>query len=1083
MKMRLFSLFVLISFIVSSNLKAANEYNNLKADFLSPKDQAKPWTIWYWMYGAVNPNAITADLEAMKEIGLEGAYLMPIKDTSAYNPISFGNGFPNPKIQLAQQLSPEWWTLVNHSFKEASRLGLKMGMHISDGFALAGGPWIKPEESMQKIVGTEIIVRGGAIKGLKLPQPEEVAGYYKDVSVFALPLDMEFNVIPENPRISSDNPADSLPFSEPGKAFRAENKIRLDYDFGKTVIVRNIQITPAGNNFQAQRFSVYASQDGISYKLVHKFNPPRQGWQNTGYDYTFAIPPTSARFFQLNWSPEGTEPGSEDLDAAKWKATLKVNKITFNSLPRINLWEAKAGLVWRIGDKTTDLPENQCYKKSEIIDLSGFAENGILNCNLPKGDWIILRIGHTSTGHTNATGGGGKGLEVDKFNPKAVQKQFNNWFGAIYEHVDSATVSKVLTHMHIDSWECGGQNWSDNFIYEFFNRRKYDLKPLLPVMLGYPIESTEFTEKVLYDIRLTINELLQDVFFKVMTENAHQKGCVVSAESVAPTFQSDGIEHFKQIDLPMGEYWLNSPTHDKPNDMLDAISGAHIYGKNLVQAEGFTQLRTNWNEDPNTLRPLLDRNFALGMNKLYFHIFTHNPFADIRPGMTLDGIGLYFQRDQIWWKQGKSFIDYISSSQTLLQWGKPVIDLAIYTGEEIPSRSYTPDRLIETLPGLFNAKLIEREKFRLENNGNPLNELPKGVTHSAGTFNIEGWSNPLNGYKYDSYNRDALWHSTIDSTNKLLSPGGLKYELLILPKTSKLNPAGISYSDSTQRILTRFKQGKLNIPEIPHTTSDFKEFGLEPDVILPEGIAWEHRKSDSLDIYFLSNQSQEDLVFEGNFRISNKNAEIWNAVNKKISPTPSINEGKRTKVKIELRSNESLFVVFTSEINQNVETVNTDTFKIENKYNINLTRNKIQFKNSELFDLSSHSKDSVKYYSGEIEYKSQFNFDKLNKSKRIYIDLGKLSNLATVKLNGVECGTVWTSPYVIEISQAVRKGKNLLEITVSTNWINAILGSDLGKAPFAGIFTNGKYRKESTSPESSGLLGPIKIITKTQETK
>ena len=93
----------------------------------------------------------------------------------------------------------------------------------------------------------------------------------------------------------------------------------------------------------------------------------------------------------------------------------------------------------------------------------------------------------------------------------------------------------------------------------------------------------------------------------------------------------------------MGEFWLNSPTHDKPNDMLDAISGAHIYGKNIIQAEGFTEVRGTWDEYPGMLKALLDRNYALGINRLFYHVYVHNPWLDRKPGMTLDGIGLFFQ--------------------------------------------------------------------------------------------------------------------------------------------------------------------------------------------------------------------------------------------------------------------------------------------------------------------------------------------------------------------------------------------------------------------------------------------------------
>ena len=93
------------------------------------------------------------------------------------------------------------------------------------------------------------------------------------------------------------------------------------------------------------------------------------------------------------------------------------------------------------------------------------------------------------------------------------------------------------------------------------------------------------------------------------------------------------------------------------------------------------------------LKPLLDRNYALGINKLFFHVYTHNPWMNHRPGMTLDGIGLFFQRDQTWWEEGKSFVDYITRCQTLLQYGHPVADIAVFTGEEMPRRSILPERL------------------------------------------------------------------------------------------------------------------------------------------------------------------------------------------------------------------------------------------------------------------------------------------------------------------------------------------------------------------------------------------------------
>src|SRR6185503_3047986 len=139
----------------------------IERNFLNPPASAKPWVFWYWMHGAVSKAGITADLEAMKEVGIGGAYLMPIKDTTSSIPFE-------PTVR---QLSREWWDMVKFAMQEAKRLDLQLAMHVSDGFALAGGPWITPELSMQKLVWTKTYVKAGFSGSIGLEQPETVQGY------------------------------------------------------------------------------------------------------------------------------------------------------------------------------------------------------------------------------------------------------------------------------------------------------------------------------------------------------------------------------------------------------------------------------------------------------------------------------------------------------------------------------------------------------------------------------------------------------------------------------------------------------------------------------------------------------------------------------------------------------------------------------------------------------------------------------------------------------------------------------------------------------------------------------------------
>ena len=131
-------------------------------------------------------------------------------------------------------------------------------------------------------------------------------------------------------------------------------------------------------------------------------------------------------------------------------------------------------------------------------------------------------------------------------------------------------------------------------------------------------------------------------------------------------------------------------------------------------------------------------------------------FLVVYPGMTLDGIGLFYQRDQTWFRESSAFVDYATRCQTLLQKGTPVVDIAVFTGEEMPRRAILPDRLVSMLPGIYGAERVESERVRLANEGQPLRVVPVGVTHSANMADPDKWINPLRGYQYDSFNKDAL---------------------------------------------------------------------------------------------------------------------------------------------------------------------------------------------------------------------------------------------------------------------------------------------------------------------------------------
>lgn len=1072
---------LLLLLLLPTTLQQAVAQPTLRQQFRQPTAEARPWTFWYWMFGAVSESGITADLEAMKRAGLGGAYLMPIKGTT--QGAEYGG--------KAEQLSPEWWKMVHHSMQEADRLGLQLGMHICDGFALAGGPWISPRESMQKVVWSDTIVRGGGIKGLQIQRPEAYADYYEDIALLAIPADGAPDERGSRMSCVSITPAEQLP--QPTQAVNVDEKgvIRssypcyIQYEYAQPFTCRRVEVVLAGNNYQAHRLRVMASDDGVNYRFVKQLVPARQGWQNSDEESTHAIPATTARYFRFYWTPEGSEPGSEDMDAAKWKPNLKIARLRLHREARLHQWEGKAGLVWRVANRTpeTEVGTADCITPQQVINLTSSFKNGRLTARLPRGNWKLIRMGHTATGHTNATGGGGRGLECNKFDPTAVRKQFDHWFAQAFQQTDPRLAQRVLRYMHVDSWECGSQNWSSNFAAEFKKRRGYDLLPYLPLLAGIPMESAARSEEILCDLRTTISELTVDVFYGVLAEAARTYNCETSAECVAPTMVSDGLLHYQQVDRPMGEFWLNSPTHDKPNDMLDAISGAHIYGKRLIQAEGFTQLRGTWNEHPAMLKTLLDRNYALGMNKLFFHVYVHNPWMDRKPGMTLDGIGLFFQRDQTWWEQGApALVGYATRCQTLLQYGDPVTDIAVFTGEEMPRRAILPDRLVSSLPGLFGAERVENERIRLANANQPLRVRPVGVRHSANMADPEKWVNPLRGYAYDSFNRDALLRLARTEKGRIVLPGGASYSLLVLPLPHPMSPDALPLSPAVEARIAEFRKAGVLIPELPYREEDFAAYGLQRDAIVPPDIAWTHRRGEAADIYFLANQRDEKRTFTASLRIAGSSPEQWNPVTGEITQlaTYTLNNG-RTEVTLTLEPNESTFLVFergktasSNTMQRAVEPLTQEALQTTD-FTVSFLSTGKTVTSSTLFDWSKHADEEIQYYSGTARYTTHFTYTH-KPTGRSFLHVGEVANVATVRLNGIDCGTLWTPPYRVEITAALQQGRNRLEVEVTNTWANALQGAAKGKEPFKGIWTNGNYRMEGDTLLPAGLFGPLSLL-------
>ena len=428
-------------------------------------------------------------------------------------------------------------------------------------------------------------------------------------------------------------------------------------------------------------------------------------------------------------------------------------------------FKGKTGPAWR--NATDSAARSEAVPMTDVLPLKmeggmvmGVMVNGILQNKLPKGSWCLLRMGHTSTGQTHATDGKGMGLEVDRFSPAAVKKLFDSWYAPLLNrpHGD------VVSYLYIDPREWGSQNWGCQFAEEFKVRRGYDLIPYLPVMAGVPLESASRYEQVQNDIRLTIEELVKEKFFQTFTRLAEEQYVEVSCEPILRT--------------------------DHPDDMFRAVSRAHIYNENPVQAVACTGNYGARNGTPALLKPLIDRHLALGINRFIF------------------------QHDIVRHPEARGFMDYITMCQHYLQQGKPVVDIAVFhpSGTPAPKNSYRAPR----------------------------------------------------GYKYDLINKDALLKWNFEYSPKGKLPGNQDYRILVVSQPDS------SLSAEIKAKLEELREEGIVIIDKPYQAKNFSQYGIDPDVILPENMDYAHRlvleATGRKDIYFLINQENKERQITATFR-------------------------------------------------------------------------------------------------------------------------------------------------------------------------------------------------------------------------
>lgn len=1132
---------------VASVAVAQSAGDPLLAGFKTPPDSAKPRTWWHWTNGNVTETGITKDLEWMKRVGIGGFQLVDVASGNGQvvePKIHFGTPewyhAVRHSAELAKQLDLEMSIFSCAGWSEAG------GPWVTPEMAMKRLVWSEttvagPLQFGQKLAqppSNEGPVRDSAA-GAAAGAPH----FYRDSVVLAYRTPAGPSMASLHPKVtSSAGEVDAAPLMDDSLMTAVTIPATkgtpswLQYEFEEPFTARALSLGVRGRIPVGR---VLASDDGSAWRTVQDLPGP-QGYHGASIR-TFAFPAVTAKIFRIEFDRVGLTPaevihgaGKEPPPqfvrpgAAPVNPGYSVSEAIFFSDARVNRWEDKGafGSLMNVYDvvPTPGAPQNAEIGRDGVIDLTSKMEaDGTLYWDVPEGRWTILRMGYALTGAKNRPSvPAGSGYEVDKLNSKYVRRYFSGYMDPMQQHLDGL-IGPTVHYMTMDSWEAGMQNWTDDMVDEFKRLRGYDPKPYLPVLAGRVVQNADVSDRFLWDFRKTLAEKFANDFYGTMDDELHKRGMAAYSEAsgVALEIPEDTLLNKSHIDIPMAEFWVRAlhPESMYYVDVRGAASAAHVYGKPLVATESFTG---GGYESPYTLKKIADYWFGQGVNRIVFHTSAQQPL-DTKPGNTM--VGTHINRNITWAEQAKPFMTYLARVQYMLQQGSPVADIAYLLPEGGPSTMpFWGPGLRPALPAGYDYDFVNTDVL-----------LHRTSVTADGHIHVEGSKAMPDGITY----RVLVLPPTVEMTSEVAAKlrDMVKAGATVVGQRPKRSPSLVGYPDSDAKVReaaqdlwgdadgVTFNQhafGKgmvywgLTLDEVLTRLKTPKDFASSAPI--ENAPVWVHRHTPDAEIYFVANQADTPAHIEARFRVSGKEVQVWRPMdgdaktssyvatafvdqrtgNRQpgIQPALYAAENGFTVVPLNLAARESVFVVFRNAAAAPERSVlastETKLTTLAGPWTVTFPPNFGAPASIQLDTLTSWTTSSdpgVKYFSGTATYTKTLRAPAswLRGGQRIWIDLGKVGDLADVKINGKNEGITWAPPYRVDITDALKAGANKLEIAVTNEWSNRQIGDRLlpvekrvlaqpgggpGLLPGFGA---------AQVPADSGLLGDVTLIARKAE--
>ena len=1053
------------------------EFQKMVSGFEMPADTNTLWCYWYWINDDISKDGITKDLLAMKKAGIGAALIGNI------NPAGVDGKVP--------MLSEEWWAHMVHAVTEGKRIGVDIGIFNCPGWSQSGGPWVTSEMAMRYLTYSETKVKGGSEIKLQLEQPKDEfqdthtlafrASYAEQRNISTIPTKVTSNVKGFNAKKLMDGDVETTVDFTPDK----KQELVFNFELSESIIARQISISPS-EPFKCQ-CQLFAVVDGKE-QLLSQFDFDRSNFKiNVGPiskgALAISLPEVESATFKLvcnSFESRAKKYGFSEINISEAPVLeqyieKQLGKMHPTPTPTWDtyLWKQQKGE-----------PEKAlCISTESVMDISNkLDENGLLTWDAPAGEWTIMRIGMTPTGTKNSPSAPqGQGYEVDKMSSKLAKFHFDNFVGELLKRIPEDSKS-AFKYVIADSYEMGSQNWTDDYEVKFKENYGYDPVKYLPVLSGRVVGSVEESERFLWDLRRSVANDVAYEYVGGLRKASNEHNLKTWLENYGHWgFPGEFMMYGGQSNLIGGEFWNEGTLGNI--ECKASSSTSHTYGKGRTSAEAFTAGQKSYLRHPALLKKRGDWSLTEGINHFVLHLYIQQPDDSRKPGMNA-WFSTEFNRHNTWFGQAHNYFDYLRRCQHMLQQGRYAADVCYFIGEDAP-----------IMTGGRNPEI------------------------------------PL-GYSYDYINAEVILTRLSVKDGKFVLPDGMSYSVMVLPPVNTMRP------EVLQKLEQLVQQGGVilgakpekspslqNYPqcdELVNNLADslwageyaddkmlhnygsgvvmdgydltevFEKLKLKKDfdVAADASVLWTHRTMPGMDIYFVTNQSDEEISINPTFRVSKQyTPQLWNAVTGQIRKLKQF-EITESGIRVPLKFNaaESWFVVFTNASGINIEGGYAENFPqyklmqtLSEPFTVDFTNKEIGLDKPVVFetltDWAESNNEKIKYYSGTAVYSTSFIVDKLSKKENTFINLGNVSVMAQVKLNGHEVGGVWMAPYRIDISDFLQPGENKLEIEVVNLWRNQLI-KDKNRPE------NERYTwivvddiKVGEAPHSSGLLGPVTIET------